>query len=561
MQATVTETNTPTDWNSVNWREANQQVRNLRQRIFRASQEGNGRKVRSLQKLMLRSRANTLVSVRRVTQENRGRNTAGVDKLVVKTPAEHGKLVDHLMEYQPWRAKPARRVYIPKSNGKLRPLGIPTVIDRVMQARVKNALEPAWESRFEATSHGFRPGRGTHDAIAQIFNLTSNNQGKKKWVVDADIKGAFDNISHDYLLQTIGKVPGTALIRQWLKAGYVENGVFHDTNAGTPQGGVISPLLANIALHGLEKTLGVLWNKQGRNTGNRAVVRYADDFVVCCETREDAEKVIDLLREWLAIRGLRLSDEKTRIVHLTEGFDFLGFNIKQYKVSTTKTGYKLLIRPSKDAVTRYKTKVRAEWMRLRSHSIHEVLKTLTPIVRGWANYYHTVVSKRTFKALDEWMYGREVRYVRFMHPTKPTYWMQARYWGKPSSSGRNDHWTFGDKHTGAYLPKMAWTPIVRHVMVKGASSPDDPTLSEYWATRNRKHDLAQAAFLPSEKRTLVRKHGHVCPLCGERILNGEEIHVHHLKGRQGPDSERLENKIVMHLYCHQQVHSKKENPQ
>jgi len=290
------------------------------------------------------------------------------------------------------------------------------------------------------------------------------------------------------------------------------------------------------------------------------VVRYADDFVVFCESREDAEKVTDLLRDWLATRGLRLSEEKTRIVHLTEGFDFLGFNVRQYKVRTTKSGYKLLIKPSKDAVTRFKTKVRAEWMRLRGHSIHEVLKTLTPIVRGWANYYRTVVSKHTYKALDNWMYTRQVQYARFMHPTKPAYWRKARYWGNFQNTGRNAQWVFGDKHTGAYLPKMSWTPIVRHIMVKGTSSPDDPTLSEYWATRTRKLDDAQAAFLPSEKRTLVRKYGLVCLGCGERILNGEEIHVHHLKGRGGPESERLDNKIVMYLYCHQRIQSEKEIP-
>jgi len=303
----VNEAFPPTDWNTVNWREAHRTVRNLRQRIFRASQAQEWAKVRSLQKLMLRSRANTLVSVRRVTQENRGKNTAGVDKLVVKTPAERGKLVDQLMTYQPWRAKPARRVYIPKSNGKLRPLGIPTVIDRCLQARVKNALEPAWESRFEPTSYGFRPGRGAHDAIQNIFTQ-ANAQSRKRWVVDADIKGAFDHIDHAYLLRTIGNVPGTALIRQWLKAGYMEGGVLHDTPAGTPQGGVISPLLANIALHGLEEALGVHRNKLGFNRTGRAVVRYADDFVVFCQTREDAEKVIDVACgcSWV-IRSWRIS--------------------------------------------------------------------------------------------------------------------------------------------------------------------------------------------------------------------------------------------------------------
>src|SRR6266849_1520447 len=331
-----------TDWNAINWRKANRTVRNLRRRIFRATQESDQKKVRSLQKLMLKSYSNRLVSVRRVTQTNAGKNTPGVDKLVIKTPAARGRMVDLLAHYTLWKAKPVRRVYIPKANNKLRPLGIPVVMDRCLQAMVKNALEPAWEARFEGTSYGFRPGRSGHDAIEKIFGLARPNK-TKKWVLDADIRGAFDHSSHDYLLKAIGPVPGKELIKQWLKAGYVEQEVFHATEQGTPQGGVVSPLLANIALHGMEEAIGVKYDYRGELIGKRAVVRYADDFVCFCETREDAERVQGILTEWLKERGLTLSEEKTRIVHLTAGFDFLGFNIRHYPApKTSRTGWKLL---------------------------------------------------------------------------------------------------------------------------------------------------------------------------------------------------------------------------
>ena len=326
MQATrlANGTEKQTEWNAIDWRKANRTVRNLRHRIFRAAQEGTLKRVRSLQKLMLKSYSNRLVSVRRVAQINAGKNTPGVDKLVIKTPAARGRMVDALAHASPWKAKPVRRVYIPKANNKLRPLGIPVVMDRCLQAMVKNALEPAWEARFEGTSYGFRPGRSGHDAIEKIFGLARPNK-TKKWVLDADIRGAFDHISHDYLLKAIGPVPGKELIKQWLKAGYVEQEVFHATEQGTPQGGVVSPLLANIALHGMEEAIGVKYDYRGQLIGKRAVVRYADDFVCFCETREDAERVQGILTEWLKERGLTLSEEKTRIVHLTEGFDFLGF--------------------------------------------------------------------------------------------------------------------------------------------------------------------------------------------------------------------------------------------
>lgn len=547
MAPSVTGTERHTDWNAVNWRLAHKRVRNLRQRIFRATQAGDLNKVRSLQRLMLRSYANTLVSVRRVTQVNQGRHTAGVDRVVVKTPAARGKLVDRLMADQPWRAKPARRVYIPKANGKLRPLGIPTVLDRCLQARVKNALEPSWEARFEGSSYGFRPGRSAHDAIESVFNFA--NAGKRKaWVVDADIKGAFDTIDHAHLLTTIGAVPGQELIRQWLKAGYVNNGVFHDIEAGTPQGGVISPLLANIALHGMEAALGVRRNKSGYVIGNRAVVRYADDFVAFCETKEDAESALGTLKDWLAHRGLALSEEKTRIVHLTEGFDFLGFNVRRYPVKNTRTGYKLLIKPSNASVRAIQAKLRQTWEARKGSNVTRVVTELNPIVRGWAMYYRTMVASRAFTDLDRWMFTKERNHTRYAHPTKPWYWRKRQYWGQLNPH-RQDHWVFGDKHSGHYLLKFAWFKIQRHVMVKGRSSPDDPGLRDYWTKRA----AAQSNALPTRKQKIARSQNHVCPLCGESIHNGEEIHEHHVYGRTH------DAVILVHLYCHQQIHSQKES--
>lgn len=537
-----------TDWDTVDWRKAQRLVRGLRQRIFRAAQAGEHRKVRSLQKLMLRSYSNILMSVRRVTQVNAGKNTPGVDKLVVKTPQARGRLVDDLATFQPWQSKPVRRVYIPKSNGKQRPLGIPTVMDRCLQAMVKNAVEPEWEAKFERTSYGFRPGRGCQDALAKIYILTCPHQ-RKKWIVDADIQGAFDNINQDFLLNALGQAPGRELIKQWLKAGVMEEGVFHETPLGTPQGGVISPLLLNIALHGMEAALGAGYNAKGKNAGKRAIVRYADDFIVCCETREDALRVQEvLLPPWLAERGLSLSEEKTRIVHLTEGFDFLGFNVRHYAAPlTSRTGYKLLIRPSKKSVNGLREKLRDAWLRLKGHNVSAVLWKLNPIIRGWANYYRTGVAKATFSKLDDWMHRRAVRYARSTHPTKPAYWLKRRYWGKLNKE-RDDQWVFGDKRSGHHLLKFHWFKIERHVLVKGRASPDDASLREYWWQR-RKVNLRH---LSMSDVLLAENQDWVCPICRMDLFNGEPLERHHQVARSEGGSESYSNRVLLHLYCHQQ---------
>jgi RNA-directed DNA polymerase len=538
-----------TDWHAINWRQADRIVSNLRRRIFRATQANDLRKVRSLQKLMLRCHSNTVLSVRRVTQVNAGKNTPGVDQLVVTTPAARGQLVDHLATCQPWRASPVRRVYIPKSNGKQRPLGIPTVLDRCLQARVKNALEPEWEARFEGTSYGFRPKRGCHDAIGRIYLLACSGRNKP-WVVDADLKGAFDNIDQDFLLRALGAFPGRELVKQWLQAGVLEDGAFHATPTGTPQGGVISPLLLNVALHGMESALGVIHNPKGEIVGGRAVVRYADDFVVFCKTQEDALRVKDvLLPPWLAERGLTLSAEKTRIVHLSEGFDFLSFNVRHYAAPrTSKSGWKLLIKPSNKAVADKRAELRAEWLRLKGHSLAAVLRRLNPIIRGWANYHRVVVASKTFQKMDNWMYHRAVRYVKHTHPQRPRKWRAARYWGK-LNKGQDDVWVFGDKRSGRYLLKFSWFKIVRHQLVRGKASPDDPSLREYWWERGKINHYS----LTRSDEKLAAAQEWKCPVCGMDLDNGEAIQRHHRTARVEGGSESYSNRELVHLFCHQQL--------
>jgi RNA-directed DNA polymerase len=293
----------------------------------------------------------------------------------------------------------------------------------------------------------------------------------------------------------------------------------------------------------------VKFNRKGEINSPRAVVRYADDFVVFCESKEDAEAVTDRLKDWLAERGLTFSEEKTRIVHLIEGFDFLGFNIRHYPVANTKTGFKLLIRPSKESGKRIRIKLRDEWYRLQGTNVQAVLKSLNPIIRGWANYHRVHVASKTFNSLDNWMFQREVQYIRRTHPTKSTYWTKVRYFGRMNRT-RQDNWVFGDKHTGGYLLKFSWFKIERHVLAKGTASPDDPALREYWAKR-----LAdKTKNLPPRRQKVAHAQNSICPLCGESIHNGEEIHEHHVHGRRNSDEV-----ILLHLYCHQKVHGTMKN--
>jgi RNA-directed DNA polymerase len=470
-------------WHQVDWRQAEREVRRLRQRIFTASKAGDLPRVRRLQRLMLGSRSNALVSVRRVTERNAGRLTAGVDGEVVLTPEAKLALASRIQHAtEPFKAMPVRRVYIPKLGGKRRPLGIPVVVDRAHQARVVNALEPEWEARFEPKSYGFRPGRGCHDAIQAIYQVVKGKRPKRRWVLDADLAGAFDRIAHHHILDQLGTFPARGMVRQWLKAGVVENGQLHRTEEGTPQGGVVSPVLLNIALDGMEKAAGVRYLSTGSiRVDSPAVIRYADDFVAVCHTRQDAHKIKARLAGWLAPRGLAFNEDKTRVVCLDEGFDFLGFNVRRY-------GTKPLIRPSTAAIRRIRERLRAELRSLRGHNAGAVIRRLNPIIRGWAAYYRTQVSSQTFEVLDQHLWALTYRWALLSHRNKSRPWVFARYFGKFNRS-RQDRWVFGDRASGAYLHRFAWTGIVRHQIVRYRASPDDPALTEYWASRRRKAPL------------------------------------------------------------------------
>jgi RNA-directed DNA polymerase len=506
-------------WDQIRWREHEEQVRRLRQRIFAASRAGDYNKVRSLQKLMLRSRSNALVGVRQVTERNAGRLTPGVDGRIALSAADKERLAAEIQR-PPERFRPVRRVFIPKAKGKLRPLGIPVIADRARQAVVRNALEPEWEARFEPRSYGFRPGRGCHDAMEAIYQVVKGKDPRRRWILDADLQGAFDHIDHGFVLGQLGAFPARGMVAGWLKAGVMDQGRFAPTEEGAPQG-VIGPLILNIALHGMETAAGVRYFKRSRGGIETApdapvLVRYADDLLVFCHSREHAERVRQQLAGWLAPRGLVFNEAKTQIVHVSQGCDFLGFNVRRYH------GRIPLIKPSKDAVRRIRERLRTEMRALLGGNAAAVMRTLAPIIRGWAAYYRTQVSSEVFSALDNYMWKLLYKWVKRTHPSKSRWWRMDRYFGRFNRS-RNDRWIFGDKDTGAYLPKFAWTKIVRHVMVTGSASPDDPELARYWADRRgRKHNGPLSVLLLAR---LKAQRGR-CPLCQTMLLHADREPQH-----------------------------------
>jgi RNA-directed DNA polymerase len=535
------------DWRALPWHDYQRNVYRLQKRIYQATRRGDWKRVHSLQRLLLRSWSARCLAVRQVTQDNRGKRTPGVDGVASLKPEERLTYAHQLRYLTRWTVDPIRRTYIPKPNNptEKRGLGIPTMRDRAMQALVKLVLEPEWEAVFEPNSYGFRPGRSTHDAIEAIFNFI---RLQPKYVLDADIEKCFDRISHDGLLAKLhAPQPVVRLIRAWLKAGIMEDGKLLFPKAGTPQGGVLSPLLANIALHGFEMAVSHQ-DRKHRVT----VIRYADDFVILCDDLEILLAAKQRAEEWLSKMGLQLRAEKTHVTHtLNEhdghtGFDFLGFTIRQYRVGKYRAhkrhaGYKTLIKPSQKAVQRHLRELKVTIRRLRGAPQAALITELNPKIRGWTLYYQTCVAKRVFDKLDSLVYYQLSRWAYYRHKRKTGGWRYDRYWKR---NGMRDEFTDGT----STLTRHADMPITRHVKVRGEASPFDDNWV-YWGTRLGRDPTKPKRVI----RLLKQRHGR-CVRCGLRFTAEDVLEVHHADGNH--NNNRPANLVLLHAYCHDVAHGK-----
>jgi len=457
-----------THWTSIDWKKVGRGVKSLQRRIVKAVKAKHFHKVKALIHLLTHSFYGKLLAILRVTT-NRGSKTCGVDKVLWNTPARKWKAIEQL-SIKGYQAKPLKRKSIPKKNGKMRHLGIPTMKDRAMQALFKLALEPIAETTADPNSYGFRPKRSCADAIKQCHNALSQ-RNSAQWILEADIKRCFDNISHDWILKHIHL--NKKVLTQWLKTGYIDNKHWFPTERGTPQGGIISPTIANMVLDGLETAINLhAGARRNRNPHKIHFVRYADDFVVTCANVEYLEQEIKpLVNKFLAERGLILSPEKTKITHIDQGFDFLGFNIRKYKG-------KCLTKPNKESVKSIYTSMRACVTSHKTVTQKQLIRMLSPKIRGWANFFRHSAAKQTFSLLDTKLFKLLWNWAKRRHPNKCSQWIKAKYF----KTKGNRHWVFStsDKMQAIELPLFDATKIIRHTKIKCHSNPYDKAWEGYF---------------------------------------------------------------------------------
>lgn len=532
-------------WHSIDWYAAERQVRELQVRIAKATKQQQWRKVKALQRMLVRSFAGKVMAVKRVT-ENRGKRTPGVDGELWSTPETKWQAVFRLKR-QGYKPKPLRRIYIPKANGKRRPLGIPTMLDRAMQALYLLALEPVSETTADRNSYGFRPMRSTHDAIEQCF-VNLSRKSSSEWVLEGDIKGCFDNISHEWLLANIPL--DKQVLSRWLKAGFMESGRLNPTDAGTPQGGIISPVLANMALDGLEAVLESHFGKKNTKASYKTkvnYVRYADDFIITGISKELlVNEVKPVVEAFMAERGLTLSPEKTVLTHIDEGFDFLGQNVRKYNG-------KLLIKPSRKNLRNMLQKVRDIVKSNKTVKAATLISLLNPVLRGWANYHSHIVAKETFNYVDYRVWKLLWQWCRRRHQNRQKRWIKAKYF--KTAGPRN--WVFSGMTVDGFTKRLVYTndtAIKRHTKIKGEANPYDLAFEEYFEQRLER---AWRDSMQGQRRLLILwlRQQKCCPICRHKITKETGWNIHHIVERVKGGSDEMDNLVLLHPNCHRQLHS------
>lgn len=559
-------------WKDVEWKLIHKRLSRQQRRVYKASMEGNKVKVHALQRRIIGSLDAKLIAVRRVTTENKGRNTPGVDRQ--KAISNEMKIKLAFKIKLDGKASPIRRTYIPKpGKSEVRPLGIPTIEDRAKQMLAKLALEPEWEAIFEPNSYGFRPGRSCHDAIASLF---LSLRGKSRYVLDADIQKCFDRIDHEKLLCKLSSFDQMEnQIKAWLKAdimvGYLNkpDEIFRLTE-GTPQGGVISPLLANIALHGLENSIKEWYaTKWYPFTGLSRKVpirdrkssigfsRYADDFVITAPKLSDIKQIEKQVKIWLSEEaGLSLSKAKTRIVNSTEGFEFLGFQFISLKLQSTGQ-YKLKIHPSTNSKKRLVNRLRDIIQRNRSASSYNLISLLAPIIIGWANYFRFSECHKDFSKTDytvyqqirSWAFRRKSKGLKSRTKLKEKYFPSGKTFVFRGKEYSNNWILVGQtiingKKKENFLPKMVWVGSGQHVKIKGTASPYDGN-HLYWATRTEKY----SGYGHRISKLIKRQYGQ-CAICKETFTPMDVIETDHIVPRSKGGPDKYSNLQALHKHCH-----------